>query len=72
MTDERAERCPVAGEPVSGKPVTVEPGAGQTDPLDQELRDVLSAISREETPERLLDLARDLQTLIRKRDMSRA
>ena len=36
------------------------------DPIDAALRRHLSAIEREEVPERLLELARELQRLLRK------
>jgi hypothetical protein len=46
-------------EPDTGIPVEKE--------LDVELKRQLEAIRREEVPERLLDLARRLQTLLRDR-----
>ncbi|EAQ02254.1 hypothetical protein OB2597_19266 [Pseudooceanicola batsensis HTCC2597] len=44
-----------------------EKGAGPVTgaPIEASLREQLEAIEREETPERLLDLARELQRLLR-------
>lgn len=39
----------------------------ENDPLEAALKQQLSEIAREQTPERLLSLARELQGLLRKR-----
>lgn len=45
--------------------MTIKPKETSEDPVDRELRAQLEAIEAEEVPERLLELAKRLQSLLR-------